>query len=243
MSTTTDKNPAPTDLPPASNGHGSNGVTHHEARRAAQNASSSIKKRKKKKPSAKAGAAATAASAAQEVSVTLPTHETAPAPDDSSSSATVDQTAAASSAETADLLPAEVPVEVPLAEVSPAEETPIDASPAEDPVVEATAAEPDEPAPDTVAADILRLRMKVWTDPTTGKRFLMPSAFMRDVVNGQPVSDVMYAYAMSDEETKLVLLRAHEWNTLPFHYFNEDGPAPRASSRPMDVVVSGGRPS
>ena len=83
----------------------------------------------------------------------------------------------------------------------------------------------------------LRLRMKVWTDPTTAKRYLMPSAFMRDVVNGQPVSNVMYAYAMSDDSTKIVTLTAIEWNTLPFSYFQEDGPAPRAASRPVDDVA------
>lgn len=94
-------------------------------------------------------------------------------------------------------------------------------------------------APD-VPFDGLRLRMKVWTDRATGKRYLMPSAFMRDVVRGQPVTDVMYAYAMSDDDTKVVTLTAHEWNALPFFYFKEDGSAPRATARPIDVVVSGG---
>lgn len=88
----------------------------------------------------------------------------------------------------------------------------------------------------------LRLRMKIWTDRTTGKRYLMPTAFMRDVVNGQPVTDVMYAYAMSDEDTKIVTLTAGEWNTLPFFYFQEDGSAPRATSRPADKVISTGSP-
>jgi hypothetical protein len=82
----------------------------------------------------------------------------------------------------------------------------------------------------------LRLRMKIWTDPTTSKRYLMPSAFMRDVVNGQPVTDVMYAYAMSDDHTMMVTLTAREWNSLPFFYFQEDGWAPRASERPLDMV-------
>jgi hypothetical protein len=87
----------------------------------------------------------------------------------------------------------------------------------------------------------LRLRMKIWTDRATSKRYLMPSAFMRDVVNGQPVSEVMYTYAMRDDDTKLVTLTAREWNALPFFYFREDGPAPRATTRPVDVVVSRGR--
>jgi hypothetical protein len=80
----------------------------------------------------------------------------------------------------------------------------------------------------------LRLRMKVWTDPSTLKRYLMPTGFMRDLMNGLPVTDVMYSYAMSDDETKLVLLTAAEWNSLPFFYFREDGYAPRATARAPD---------
>lgn len=87
-----------------------------------------------------------------------------------------------------------------------------------------------------VAAEALRLRMKIWTDPATSKRYLMPTAFMRDVRNGQPISDVMYAYAMRDDDTKVVTLTAREWNSLPFFYFEEDGPAPRATTRPVDVI-------
>ena len=86
------------------------------------------------------------------------------------------------------------------------------------------------------SAESLRLRMKVWTDPTTAKRYLMPTAFMRDVVNGHPISDIMYAYAMSDDDTKRVTLTAAEWNALPFFYFQEDGPAPRSATRPVDDV-------
>ena len=92
-----------------------------------------------------------------------------------------------------------------------------------------------EAAPEQIA-DRLRLRMKVWTDLETGRRYLMTTAFMRDVVDGQPVTDVMYAYAMSEDHTKVVTLRAAEWNALPFFYFREDGPAPRATSRPIDAV-------
>jgi len=90
--------------------------------------------------------------------------------------------------------------------------------------------------------EILRLRVKVWTDRATTKRYLMPSALMRDVENGRPVSDVMCAYAMCDDDTKLVTLTASEWNTLPFFYFKEDGSAPRATARPIDVIPSGRRP-
>ena len=91
-------------------------------------------------------------------------------------------------------------------------------------------------APQEALAGNLRLRSKVWTDRLTGKRYLMPTAFMRDVVKGQPVSDAMYAYAMRDDDTKLVTLTAREWNALPFFYFHEDGPAPRATARPVDVI-------
>lgn len=93
-----------------------------------------------------------------------------------------------------------------------------------------------EVVPITSSGETLRLRAKVWTDPKTSKRYLMPTAFMRDVMNGKPVSDVMCAYAMRDDDTKLVTLTADEWNTLPFFYFQEDGPAPRAATRPVDVI-------
>src|SRR5262245_66534166 len=96
---------------------------------------------------------------------------------------------------------------------------------------------PDEvaiavPPPETESAEPggLRLRMKIWTDTTTGKRYLMPTAFMRDLVEGKPVSDAMIAYAMRDDDTKLVTLSAGEWNALPFFYFQEDGSASRATA-------------
>lgn len=92
------------------------------------------------------------------------------------------------------------------------------------------------PAPRMNLQNNLRLRMKVWTDPSTLKRYLMPMGFMRDLMRGQPVSDVMYAYAMSDGDTKIVELNAVEWNALPFFYFREDGHAPRAVARPMDIL-------
>lgn len=92
------------------------------------------------------------------------------------------------------------------------------------------------PVPRMNLQDNLRLRMKVWTDPDTLKRYLMPMAFMRDVMHGQPITDVMYAYAMSDDSTRIVTLTAGEWNTLPFFYFQEDGHAPRAAARSLDVL-------
>lgn len=80
--------------------------------------------------------------------------------------------------------------------------------------------------------NILQLCMKVWTDPQTHKRYLLPTAFMRDVVRGQPVSDVMYAYAYGTQaEPRLIELTAAEWNQLPFFYFQEVGWAPREGER------------
>jgi hypothetical protein len=109
---------------------------------------------------------------------------------------------------------------------------------------EVVSAPPPAEAPIEVpisASEGLRLRMKVWSHPKTATRYLMPSAFMRDVVNGQPVTDVMVAYAMRDDDTILVTLTASQWNALPFFYFQETVPAPRGASRPVDVIVSRGR--
>jgi hypothetical protein len=93
-------------------------------------------------------------------------------------------------------------------------------------IEETTAVRSEEPAAK------LRVRMKVWTDPTTAKRYLVPSAFMRDLLNGQPISDAMYAYALRDDDTQTVLLTAGEWQALPFVYVQEDGPAPRPKRTP-----------
>src|SRR4029450_8742108 len=71
-----------------------------------------------------------------------------------------------------------------------------------------------EASPVAMPAEQIRLRMKVWTDPKTARGYLIPTAFMRDVVNGRPISDVMCAYAMSDDDTRIVTLTADEWNTL-----------------------------
>lgn len=90
-----------------------------------------------------------------------------------------------------------------------------------------TAAEPKIETDAAIASSDLRLRMKVWTDPATAQRYLMPAAFMRDVLLGKPISNVMNAYAMNDDATKLITLTIDEWNALPFFFFREDGPAPR----------------
>ena len=131
----------------------------------------------------------------------------------------------------------DVPVEVAASEVAASADAPIEVE-ASEPTITAVEA-PNAPSPYPIPSDGLRLRLKVWTDRATAKRYLMPSAFMRDVVRGQPVTDVMYAYAMCDDDTKLVTLTAAEWNALPFFYFKEDGVAPRATSRPVDVVDRG----
>jgi hypothetical protein len=98
------------------------------------------------------------------------------------------------------------------------------------PAVPTDTAAPTEFAAPTTRSEGLRLRMKVWTDLATGKRYLMPTA-MPD-----PRLGILTAYAMSDEDTRIVRLTPFEWNALPFFYFKEDGPASRASKRPVDVL-------
>lgn len=79
--------------------------------------------------------------------------------------------------------------------------------------------------------DGLRLRMKIWTDPKTQKRYLVPTAIFTNVGLG-----ILAAYAMSDEDTRQIQLTVAEWNTLPFFFFKEDGAAPRAAERTPDLV-------
>lgn len=79
----------------------------------------------------------------------------------------------------------------------------------------------------------LRLRMKVWTDPKTRKRYLMATGIMSEA---DAPRGILTAYAMSDEDTKIIKLTPPEWNALPFFFFQEDGPAPRATARPVDVI-------
>jgi len=113
-------------------------------------------------------------------------------------------------------------------EAARAYEEAMDALPNIEPREGSETAQPESPSSSQTG---LRLRMKIWTDPRTLLRYLMPMGLFRDVVKGQPVTDVMYAYAMRDDVTKLVTLTAAEWNTLPFFYFQEDGWAPRANER------------
>jgi len=116
---------------------------------------------------------------------------------------------------------------------TPTEEAPTPISPQqpiEQPPI-ATAATAAAPTATTRPPEGLRLRAKIWTDPKTKKRYLMPTAVMSD-----PTRGLLTAYAMTDEDTQVVKLTAAEWNALPFFYFKEDGPAPRASARPPDFV-------
>ena len=221
------------DLPPAPNGHGaSNGAPANETRQTAaddvtKDVTPSSKKKKNKKGRQHdqklkfAGVESTMTTAAVNQSVSVEPNET------------TEPTAPHKEAMAA---PIKEPVEATIEEAAAA---PIEL-PATAPIEESAAAPVEEPAtaPIETPTEGLKLRLKVWTDPATAKRYLMPSAFMRDIVNGQPMSDVMYAYAMSDEDTKLVTLTASEWNALPFYYFQEDGPAPRATARPVDVLFS-----
>lgn len=77
----------------------------------------------------------------------------------------------------------------------------------------------------------LRLRMKVWKDPATLKQYLMPVGILSG--GGR-----MMAYAMTDEETKIIHLTVDVWNSLPFFYFKEDGLCliRIRTSRPPDLV-------
>ena len=207
------------DTPPEPNGHANGTATTATAESAPKEApsSSSSKKKKKKKK----------------------VHQHNQKPTTAQVDATAAPTAEQPSTETA------API-VPDASVAPTEES--TAAPITDaamPIADTTAAPTTDAAvpiagtaaaPIAAPAESLRLRLKVWTDPATAKRYLIPSAFMRDIVNGQPVSDVMYAYVMNDDDTKLITFKASEWNALPFFYFQEDGPAPRATKRPVDVI-------
>jgi len=94
-----------------------------------------------------------------------------------------------------------------------------------------TEIEPAKEAPKPETPKGLRLRVKIWTDPATSRRYLMPSAFVSD-----PRFGTMTAYAMTDDDTKIVKLTPVEWNALPFFFFQEDGPAPRAAARPVDAI-------
>lgn len=230
---TTDENEKTADQtasePPVPNGHGTNGVhgtdpAVGDRAEDREDKAPSVKKRKKNRPQAKAAKAAQAPA---------PETTTEPTPETTTETAAVEPTEQPDAAKVAAVVEHDPATAVAASETEPSHAE----TPPSDPIAstQTPAVEPVEPA-----REGLRLRVKVWTDPKTSKRYLMPTAFMQDVVNGRPVSDVMRAYALSEEDTKIVTLRAHEWNSLPFYYFQEDGPAPRASGRPIDVVTLGG---
>lgn len=86
--------------------------------------------------------------------------------------------------------------------------------------------------PPGAGEDGLRLRMKVWTDPSTKLRYLVAVGVMP-----HESSTTMSAYAMRDDQTRLLRLTVAEWNRLPFYYFVEDGEAPRKEQTwPAEVV-------
>jgi hypothetical protein len=88
------------------------------------------------------------------------------------------------------------------------------------PVPVPTTETPTVPITAPIATTGLRVRVKVWTDPTTKKRYLVPKADL-DMKRGRVI-----AHAVADEGTKTITLTAVEWQTLPFYYFQEDGLAP-----------------
>ncbi len=71
---------------------------------------------------------------------------------------------------------------------------------------------------------MLRLKMKVYTDPETQKRYLAAAAAFHP--DGYLVTTVM-----SDDHTKVVRLLPDQWNALPYFYFKEDGAAERPKAK------------
>ncbi len=71
----------------------------------------------------------------------------------------------------------------------------------------------------------MRLRVKVFTAPATGKRYLVSIAMFN------PEREELHVYFMSDEETLFRSLPIDDYNALPYFFFKEDGPAPRPEMR------------
>lgn len=209
-----------TELPPVPNGT-SNGTAPHGAAATAEadptTSQSSSKRKKKRDAHAQRTVIATIDPAVVPVTASAET----PQPPQSSAPAVQDTATGPSAPSTPTGQPETSAASATLA-------TPASPAPIEPPPVAPAAAAPAQPAAAPVgetAAKGLRLRMKIWTDARTNKRYLVPSAFMRDVVDGHPVSDVMYAYAISGDEILHITLRANEWQMLPFAFFQEEGPA------------------
>ena len=88
---------------------------------------------------------------------------------------------------------------------------------------------PPAAPPAAIAPSVgMRLRMKIWTDPSTQKRYLVPTALVPKPRENPKGLLTVYAVSDEDEDTKTLKLTRLEWNALPFFYFQEDGPAPRA---------------
>jgi hypothetical protein len=83
----------------------------------------------------------------------------------------------------------------------------------------------------------LHLRMKIWTDPKTQKRYLAAQA-TEDKKTG-----LFTAWVQADMEApRKVVLTGAQWSALPLSYFKEEGaaehalnlypPQPQAAQRP-----------
>lgn len=67
--------------------------------------------------------------------------------------------------------------------------------------------------------DSVRLRMKVWTDPADGKRWLLAGVMTTPL--GMAIGKKLTGHAMRDAEVKLVALTHEEYNALPYSVFVE----------------------
>lgn len=80
----------------------------------------------------------------------------------------------------------------------------------------------------------MRLRMKVFTDETTGNRYLVSMAI------ANLAEETVHVYFMSDEETIFRSLSIDDYNALPYFFFKEDGPAPKPVMRVADELRADG---
>jgi len=76
----------------------------------------------------------------------------------------------------------------------------------------------------------VRLRAKVFTNETTGQRYLVSMAMFN------PERETVHVYFMSDEETLFQIMSVEDYNALPYFFFKEDGPAPKPEMRVADVL-------
>lgn len=77
-----------------------------------------------------------------------------------------------------------------------------------------------------------RLRCKVYTDPKDGTRWLVP------MVMYDPKTDRAAAMAMRDGgETRTLRFTVDEYNALPFHWFEDQGPAERYTTNLPDELA------